>query len=152
MASQLLALFDSMQYLHKNTEFVVLPDPKFQSDFQYVLQFLKSYTGSLGTFNSYRREAERLLQWTWLVQKQTLPSLKRADIELFIRFSQNPPHAWISTQKYPRYLSEGERRIPNPAWRPFVATISKIARQHGVSPQIEHFELSQGAIQEIFAI
>ncbi|MCX7090237.1 MAG: site-specific integrase [Legionellales bacterium] len=152
MSSHPLPLFDSMQHLHKNAEHVVLPDPKFQSDFQYILQFLKSYTGSLGTFNSYRREAERLLQWTWLVQKKTLSALKRADIEMFIRFSQNPPHAWISTQKYPRYLSEGERRIPNPAWRPFVATVSKTARQQGATPQIENFALSQGAIQEVFAI
>ncbi len=152
MSLRPLPIFDTIQHLHKNAEHVVLPNPKFQSDFQYVLQFLKSYTGSLGTFNSYRREAERLLHWAWLVQNKPLSALKRADIEQFIRFSQNPPLTWISTQKYPRYLSDGERRIPNPAWRPFVATVSKTARQQGATPQIENFSLSQGAIQEVFAI
>ena len=37
-------------------------------DYQTVTQFLLSYDGSLDTFNAYRRELERLLQWSWLVQ------------------------------------------------------------------------------------
>ncbi|HVT62949.1 MAG TPA: tyrosine-type recombinase/integrase [Legionellaceae bacterium] len=149
---KLLPLFDNLDHIHKNTEFVVLPDPKFQADFYNVLQFLKSYTGSSGTFNSYRREAERLLQWAWNIQKKSLKELKRADIEQFIRFCQNPPAHWISLKKCPRYLKDHERRIPNPEWRPFVVTISKSARQAGATPRLEQFELSQGAIQEIFAI
>lgn len=152
MSTQLLALFDSMQYIHKNAEFVVLPDSKFLPDFQYVLQFLKSYTGSLGTFNSYRREAERLLQWAWLIQNKSITELKRSDIEQFVRFSQSPPSTWMSVKKCPRFLNEGERRIPNPEWRPFVATVSKTARKNGALPDIENFSLSQGAIQELFAI
>lgn len=152
MSSRPLPLFDSLQHIHKNADYVVLPDVKFKTDYHYVLQFLKSYTGSLGTFNSYRREVERLLQWSWLIQKKGLPELKRVDIEQFIRFSQNPPANWIGTQKYPRFITEGETRLPNPQWRPFVATVSKIARQQGAQPKIEHFSLSQGAIQEIFAI
>ncbi len=152
MASRPLPLFDSLQYIHKNADHVRLPDAKFQSDFLSVLQFLKSYTGSLGTFNSYRREAERLLHWSWLIHNKTLAELKRGDIEQFIRFCQNPPPTWISVQKYPRFLADGERRTPNPEWRPFVATISKTARQNGAAPQVEDFALSQGAIQELFAI
>jgi integrase len=152
MSFRLLPLFDSMQYIHKNADYVVLPDPKFQKDFHAVLQFLKSYTGSLGTFNSYRREAERLLHWSWLIQKKSITELKRADIEQFVRFSQNPPSNWISIKKCPRFIAEGEQRLPNPAWRPFVATVSKTARQTGAAPNIENFSLSQGAIQELFAI
>ncbi len=152
MAIKLLALFDNLNHIHKNAEHVVLPDAGFQPDFHYVLQFLKSYTGSLGTFNSYRREAERLLQWSWLIQKKTLPELKRADIEQFIRFCQNPPRTWISLKKCPRFIEDFGRRVPNPEWRPFVVTINKSARQTGAMPTIEQFGLSQGAIQEIFAI
>ncbi len=152
MKIPLLPLFDNLAHLHKNGENVVLPDGKFQPDFYYTLNFLKSYSGSLGTFNSYRREAERLLQWCWHVRKVTLKELKRDDIEQFVRFSQHPPADWISLKKVPRYIENAGLRTPNPDWRPFVVTISKTARQLGEQPKISSFNLSQGAVQEIFAI
>ncbi|KTC95741.1 site specific recombinase, phage integrase family [Legionella erythra] len=152
MKTTLLPLFDNISHLHKNHEHAVLPDARFQPDFYYTLQFLKSYTGSQGTFNSYRREAERLLQWSWHVRKITLKDLKRDDIDQFIRFCQNPPENWISIKKVPRYLEKDGLRQPNPDWRPFVVTVSKAAFKQGLRPAVEQFNLSQGAIQEIFAI
>lgn len=152
MKLQLLPLFDSLDHLHKNAENVVLPNARFQQDFNHTLDFLKSYTGSLGTFNSYRREAERLLQWSWQVRDMTIADLKRDDIELFVRFCQNPPANWVSLKKCPRYIEKDGLRQPNPDWRPFVVTVSKSARKHGNTPSLSDFSLSQGAIQEIFAI
>ena len=152
MKKQLLPLFDSMTHLHKNIEHVVLPDSRYQQDFTHTLNFLKSYNGSLGTFNSYRREAERLLQWCWLIKEATLPELKRDDIEQYIRFCQNPPVSWIALKKVHRFIEKEGLRTPNPEWRPFVATISKSARRIGESTSPAQFSLSQGAVQEIFAI
>lgn len=152
MKITLLPLFDTMKHLHKNHDHAVLPDARFNKDFYYTLSFLKSYTGSEGTFNSYRREAERLLQWTWHIRGKTLPELKRDDIEQYIHFCQNPPHHWISTKKVPRFVEKDGLRQPNPDWRPFVSGISKADRKNGKSPSVETFQLSQGAIQEIFAI
>jgi len=152
MKLPLLPIFDSMDNLHKNQDNVILPNPRFQPDFDHVLQFLKSYNGSLGTFNSYRREAERLLQWSWLVKRITLPELKREDIEQFVRFCQNPPLHWIGLNKTPRYVEVEGKRVPNTDWRPFVVTISKSARKRGDSVSTSQFSLSQGAVQEIFAI
>ncbi len=152
MRISLLPLFDSMDYLHKNAEHVVLPDPRFRQDFSHTLDFLKSYNGSLGTFNSYRREAERLLQWCWHIKKITLPELKREHIEEFIRFCQNPPPSWIALKKVPRFIEKEGRRVPNENWRPFVVTLSKSSRKKGDTPSVEQFSLSQGAIQETFAI
>ena len=149
---KLLPLFDSLDHLNKNADIVVLPDLRFQQDFNHTLDFIKSYTGSLGTFNSYRREAERLLQWCWLVRNKTLPELKREDIELFVRFCQNPPSSWISVKKCPRFIVKEGFRQPNPDWRPFVVSVSKSARSQGDVSDIAEFSLSQGAIQEIFAI
>ena len=37
-------------------------------DLIHSFSFLVSYNGSGATFNSYRREVERLLQWCWLVR------------------------------------------------------------------------------------
>ncbi|MFA5959340.1 MAG: tyrosine-type recombinase/integrase [Tatlockia sp.] len=152
MKIRLLPLFDSLNNLHKNRENAVLPHPDYQNEFLLCLSFLRSYTGSLGTFTSYRRETERLLQWCWLIKQTPLATLKRDDIEQYIRFCQNPPESWISLKKVPRFIEKEGLRIPNEAWRPFVVTVSKSARKQGVTATIEQFELSQGAVQEIFAI
>jgi len=152
MKLKLLPLFDNLDHLHKNMENVVLPHPQFQTDFYHCLNFLKSYVGSQGTFNSYRRETERLLQWCWNIKKVCLTALKREDIEQFVRFCQNPPESWISLKKVPRFIEKEGKRVPNEEWRPFVATISKSARKEGASLSIDQFSLSQGAVQEIFAI
>lgn len=148
----LLPIFDSLNHIHKNHLHVVLPAEQYREDFNRSIDFLKSYSGSLGTFNSYRREVERLLQWSWLVKKTSLSSLKRDDIEQFIRFCQNPPNTWISLKKTPRFLEKEGVRVPNSEWRPFVSTVSKSARKQGTFPEIEQFSLSQGAVTEIFAI
>ncbi|KTD50239.1 site specific recombinase, phage integrase [Legionella quinlivanii] len=152
MKKLLLPLFDSLDQLSKNSDHVILPSPDCYADFIHVLNFLRSYGGSLGTFNSYRREAERLLQWCWLVRECRLPQLKREDIEAFIRFCQHPPSSWISLKKVPRFIEKDGKRQPNQEWRPFVATVSKLARKQGHEPSVNDFSLSQGAIQEVFAI
>src|ERR1044071_4661791 len=118
MDYKLLPLFDNLNYVHKNHEQVVLSSLEMQNDFQYTLNFLKSYTGSQGTFNSYRREAERLLQWSWLIRNKTLNELKREDIEQYIHFCQNPPKSWISLKKVPRFIEKEGKRVPNELWRP----------------------------------
>lgn len=146
------ALFDSLDHLNKNHEHVQLPHPGFYDDFYYSLNFLKSYTGSLGTFNSYRREVERLLQWAWLIKKKSITLLKRDEIEQYLRFCQSPPDAWIAIKKSPRFTEDNGQRQANPLWRPFVVTVTKAAHRNGKIPDISQFELSQGAIQEIFAI
>ena len=152
MKFKLLPIFDNINQLHKNHDHAVLPDIHFQNDFNYCLNFLKSYTGSQGTFNSYRRETERLLQWSWLVKNRPLIELKKDDIEQYIHFCQNPPKSWISLKKVPRFIEKEGTRVPNKEWRPFVVTLSKVALKNGHRPEIDQFNLSQGAIQEIFAI
>ena len=152
MKFKLLPLFDSLNYLHKNHANAIIPASTFQSDFNYSLNFLKSYTGSQGTFNSYRREVERLLQWTWSIKGYTLKQLKREDIEQYIHFCQNPPKNWIGLKKVPRFIEKNGLRIPNEEWRPFVVTLKKIETKKGTTPSVDRFALSQGATQEIFAI
>lgn len=152
MKLQLLPLFDTIDQLHKNEQHVVLPSKVCEKDFLHCLGFLKSYSGSLGTFNSYRRETERLLQWCWQVNGTTLCKIKRDDIEQFVRFCQNPPHSWISLKKVPRFIDADGLRKPNPEWRPFVVTQNKSAHKRGDKLSVNQFSLSQGAVQEIFAI
>ena len=64
-----LALFDSLEYINSQIAPSCLLQ-KQKNDFLIGVRFLKSYTGSVGTFNSYRREIERLLQWIFLIEKK----------------------------------------------------------------------------------
>jgi site-specific recombinase XerD len=121
-------------------------------DFAIAVKFLRNYVGSQGTFNSYRREVERLLQWTWYIALMTIGDLKREDIEAFIRFCQRPPKAWIGLKKPPRFVAvEGERR-PNSEWRPFVATVSKSAHKKGEAPSKKDYFASNNSIKQLMAI
>jgi site-specific recombinase XerD len=147
-----LPLFDSIQEIEHHTV-----DPRYyphfhQKDFEMALGFLRSYRGSQGTFNAYRREVERLLHWSWSIAKQELTALRRENIENYLRFCQQPPTSWIGTNKPPRFILEQGLRVPNPEWRPFVATVSKAEHRRGERPIVANFELSDSAIKEVFAI
>jgi site-specific recombinase XerD len=147
----LLPLFDSIEHI-KNCHPPAYIDIAQKKDFENGIAFLKCYTGSIGTFNSYRREIERLLQWCALIANKSLKQLKRDDIEAFVCFCQKPLKSWIGIKKAPRFIEKEGLRIPNPEWRPFVATISKAAYLKGAKPDINNFDLSRGSIKELFAI
>jgi len=144
-------LFDSLQYIGISKP--ILGNEKWMhSDYQQAETFLKSYTGSRGTFNSYRREVERLLQWAWHIQKKSIVDIKRTDLEEYIQFCQNPPQTWIGVNKVPRFIVNNGLRISNPEWRPFVVTIPKANHRKGEQPDVKDYELSGDTIKEIFAI
>lgn len=67
-----LPLFDSIEYIHLQQNFSYLNAGYHIRDIKIAIEFLKSYRGSQGTFNSYRREIERLLHWCALISKTTL--------------------------------------------------------------------------------
>lgn len=100
-------------------------------DFEYSLKFLYSYNGSTATYNSYRREIERLLQWSWRIERVSVLNLKREHVEDFIRFCFDPPEAWIGTKNVARFKSKNDKRIANKDWRPFVASVSKSDHDQG---------------------
>lgn len=152
MTAAPLPLFDQLVYLDLHHNTVPQHESLHLPDYQHTISFLNCYKGSQGTFNSYRRETERLLHWTWSIRQKTLPELRRDDIEAYLYFCQAPPKQWIGLKKVPRFVDIEGLRQPNPEWRPFVATVSKSEHRKGIRPKIKSFELSQGAIKEIFAI
>ncbi len=149
---KLIPLFDSLEFISK-TNYCFADDITVNhQDANIALSFLRSYVGSQGTFNSYRREIERLLQWSALIPGKNLNQLNKEDIEAFVKFCQNPNHEWISYKKSPKFLVQEGIRIPNPVWRPFVVTISKAEHKKGKQPELQDFALSNGAIKGLFAI
>src|SRR3990167_541648 len=122
------------------------------ADYQHTCHFLHAYRGSAETFKSYRREIERLLQWSWFLRKKPLKELRRNDLEAFLEFCQAPPKNWIGIKHVPRFLDKDGLRVPNPVWRPFISAISKKAHRDGDIPDAKSYTLSQSALQSIFAI
>lgn len=148
----ILPIFDSLEYIKEQDNFTHLNKNYNIPDIKQAQIFLQSYSGSIGTFNAYRREIERLLQWCALISKKSLKDLKREDIENYIQFCQKPPKQWIGLSKPSRFITKDAIRIPNPEWKPFIVTVTKANHNKGERPELKNFELSQGTIKEIFAI
>ncbi len=145
----LLPLFDTME----NHDPSQLPtDFPYPNDHRHAAEFIYSYRGSAATFNAYRRELERLLQWCQHIAKKSVIDLKRQDIENYIYFCQRPYQEWIGVSKCERFVDKEGLRVPNPDWRPFVATVSKVQFREGKRPSSKTFTLSQSAVKSIFAI
>ncbi|MDF3055366.1 MAG: Phage integrase family protein [Gammaproteobacteria bacterium] len=121
-------------------------------DWNCTIEFLQQYNGNTATFNAYRREVERLLQWSWLIKQASILILKRQDIEEYIAFCLKPPRSWIATHKSSRFKIEEGIKVPNTRWRPFVVTVSKSEHKQGIKPSKENYQLSQKAIREIFTV
>lgn len=157
-----IPLFDALEYLDSsfdNQTDVIKPKlpgnisfSEVMADYKHTCNFLKAYRGSAETFKSYRREIERLLQWSWFLQAKPLKNLRRNDIEIFLDFCKTPPKDWIGIKHVPRFSDQNGLRIANAAWRPFVASVSKKAHRDGHLPNAKSYTLSQSALQAIFSI
>ena len=108
-----------------------------EHEYELARRFLKSYAGSEDTFNSYRREVERLCQWAWLWRQKKLSMLSRDDVKAYIQFVQSPPLTWVTDKHQPRFVTiDNGTRAPNPQWRPFVKRVqlkNKINGSEGMS-------------------
>jgi site-specific recombinase XerD len=144
-------LFDTLENINNVVSQNEYISP-YLKDYDHTIAFLKSYKGSLGTFNAYRREVERLLHWSWIIAKKSVKELRRADIEAYLAFCQSPPLSWVGIKKVPRFVEKDGERTPNPEWRPFVVTISKTDHRKGNKPNVKEYELSSTAIKDIFSI
>ena len=126
------------------------------SDLEAIRGWLLRHQGSPHTFDSYKREAERLLAWC-ASRAQVLSALMAEDLVAYQRFLQDPqpreqwclqteprhlapgvPNpAWRSLRRPPRRLPDG---APNPAWRPFVSALSPSAARQALTILFGLFE------------
>jgi site-specific recombinase XerD len=121
-------------------------------DYLRAKKFLLSYQGSQDTYNAYRREVERFIQWCQLIEKKSLSKIDRESFEKYLHFCSKPPKAWIGLQQVPRFLKKSGERVPNQKWRPFVATISKIKTKQGQAPSKSEYQLSEKGFTVLFAV
>lgn len=152
------ALFDVLETIDHTEPCVTaylqsLALPGVEKEFSHCQEFLKSYAQSRDTFSAYRREVERLLHWAWLICRKLLKDLTRNDIRDYLQFIGSPPKQWIAVSIVPRFMENAEGvRVHNPAWRPFVVKISKVARRLGKEPSRANYQMSSKSIEAIFAV
>ncbi len=148
-----LPLFDTIENLEHQSQWEFADNPDYyEHNFKWSRSFLLSYKGSSATYNTYRREIERLLQWSWHIAQKSVTTLRRTDIESYLEFCQKPPESWIGLQKTPRFILKNAQRIPNSRWRPFVVRLTKMEIRQGMEPSIKNYQLSESAMKDIFAI
>lgn len=145
-------LFDGLQQMLADKDYKPNLSGAWLQDYYYARTFLLSYRGSLDTFNSYRREIERFLQWCQLKGDKTLKQIRREDFEAFLDFCQKPLKSWITLKVENRFIEKDGLRSPNPKWRPFVAKISKIKTSAGQKPDKDNYLLSEKSFKVIFAV
>lgn len=143
-----LKVFDTTIFFDSSNEKLA----KSEIDYEYAWKFLYSYNGSSATFNSYRREIERVILWAWHIRKSSVLDLKREDIEQYISFCVSPPTNWIGVKNVARFKIKHGERQRNPDWRPFVVTVKKEDARQKIKPTEKDYIFSQSGIQATFSI
>lgn len=140
---QIDTMADDLSRLKPNQDYLIYVNhPGAEIDFSQAKGFLLHYKDNAATFNAYRRELERLLQWVWLIYKKDLTQLEPEDIDTYIQFCQKPPHSWISHKNTARFCQQLGLKQANPDWRPFVQS----------KPDDKTYQLSPAGLQALFSI
>jgi site-specific recombinase XerD len=155
-------VFDNLEYLHspftiKSFDTSIFfpsanPLEKSEIDYEYSWRFLYSYNGSTATFNSYRREIERILLWSWHIHNSSILDLRREDIEQYISFCMNPSKSWIGLKNVSRFKMKDGERIQNVDWRPFVVSVKKDDVRKGTKPTKKDYFFTQSSVQATFSV
>src|SRR5437879_3112614 len=105
-------LFDTLENI--TIDSILIASPTFtHNDCKAAFEFLNQYNGNKATFEAYRREVERLLQWSWHIAKKSVLLLKRQDIEDYLAFCLKPPKSWIGTHRVSRFIVVEGKRVAN---------------------------------------
>ncbi len=96
------------------------------TDGDAIKVWLARYFDTKTTFDSYRKEAERLLLWSVIELGKPLSSLSHEDFLVYQRFLANPLPAerWIMTQR--------KVARDDPKWRPFAGPLSPTSQRQAI--------------------
>jgi integrase/recombinase XerD len=93
------------------------------NDLDAVKAWLARYVDSKATFESYRKEAERLLLWSFAELGKPLSSLTHEDLLVYQRFICDP-------QPVTRWVMAGRKvSRQDDAWRPFAGPLSPTSQR-----------------------
>lgn len=120
-------LFDTAELIHEQSDLELYPDLQarlmalplsHREDFQVAQRFLVKYSDVSGTYNRFRSEIQRFLNYTWHIAKRNLSQADGDLLSSYFSFLKNPPATWVSQGIYPAFLDSSNLRRQNPDWRP----------------------------------
>ena len=98
-----------------------------QTDIDALKAWLARFVDTPTTFNSYRKESERLLLWACIELEKPLSSLTHEDLLIYQRFLSRPEPScrWVMKQgrKWAR---------DNPNWRPFSGPLAPTSQRQTI--------------------
>ncbi|MDP3211602.1 site-specific integrase [Methylotenera sp.] len=96
------------------------------TDADAIKVWLARYSDTKTTFDSYRKEAERLLLWSVIELGKPLSSLSHEDFLVYQRFlaGPQPSERWVMTQR--------KVARDNPQWRPFAGSLSPTSQRQAI--------------------
>lgn len=96
------------------------------TDADAIKVWLARYLDTKTTFDSYRKEAERLLLWSVIELGKPLSSLSHEDFLLYQRFLADPQPAerWVMTRR--------KVARDDPQWRPFAGPLSPTSQRQAI--------------------
>ena len=125
-------LFDTAELIHDQADLELYPDlraaltalPIAQEsaldDFHIAHRFLVKYSDVSGTYNRFRSEIQRFLNYTWLVARRSLSQTDTDLVSSYFAFLKTPPVAWVAPGIYSAFENRDDLRRSNPKWRPLV--------------------------------
>lgn len=91
-----------------------------RADYEVSRQFLLNYADVSGTYNRFRSEIQRFLNYLWVVAHQSLAQMNIETVNGYYKTLKKPPKAWTSRGIHAAFEDDGDQRRANPKWRPFV--------------------------------
>ena len=98
-----------------------------QTDVDALKAWLARFLDTRTTFDSYRKESERLLLWATIELQKPLSSLTHEDLLVYQRFLGNPQPADRWVMKAGRKWSRFE-----PDWRPFAGPLAPTSQRQAI--------------------
>lgn len=123
-------LFDTAEFIHEQAELALYPDLRaalaalpldqdsVEQDYLVSQRFLVKYSDVSGTYNRFRSEVQRFLNYLWLIARRQLSQVDTDTVSSYFTFLKTPPAAWVSQGIYPAFVAQDDLRRSNPAWRP----------------------------------
>lgn len=96
-----------------------------ERDLILSLQYLQDYAGTPGTYNRFRGEVQRFLNYLWVIAKRTLDQVDSEVVASYFKFLKTPPGAWVAPNIASGFANQGGERVINPKWRPFTRQRSR---------------------------
>lgn len=102
------------------------PQISANTDIDAIKVWLARYWDTKTTFDSYRKESERLLIWSITELSKPLSSLTHEDLLRYQRFlaDPQPEHQWIMTKR--------KVARDDPGWRPFAGPLSPTSQRQSI--------------------